>query len=368
MTHYIFRQYPALGQAAIAQELMKEGWFDQEGWTIASGGGKPVWFRDANNIEQELTVGGKSAKYSAAAAWKESYDRFVQYGRYTQMLMVEAKRGDPLRERYRALLKKAKLYKQRGSSASLPERDSDMGRSLRAGEILRQLDHYRTLTNFENHYWEADAYIYQEKGQSVPLAIQAQKNYFKADILWKEDPQSSIEHYEKWIEQWKRLLEKKRHFRDNTIIQEDCYEQQLKYLSRYQEHHKADLQKLLMTVAQAALVLPMVRPSPRVQIAEQVGLCASTGPGLWSKLVAFRPHPEVPLTLERMLTRDQKARIIKTKKIWGPLDSLDFDPDLVERVRFRIMYPGKQPPSRRRIPANMRRPPVRMPARGPQVR
>jgi hypothetical protein len=102
----------------------------------------------------------------------------------------------------------------------------------------------------------------------------------------------------------------------------------------------------------------------------QIGLCASPGAALWSSLVALHPRLELPVTLERLLTRDQKDRIIPTKNIWGPFDDGDFDPAVVDRVRMRIMYPGKKRPSQMppqmmknmpRDPRQMRMPPNRDP-------
>jgi hypothetical protein len=267
-------------------------------------------------------------------------------------MMPEAKAGDPLGMRFRELRQQAKLFKGR----------DEVGRRSggnRARQILNQLDHYRTMTNFKNHYWEADAYLYQEKGQSTPLALIAKKHYFQAEAIWKENPKESVDLYERWIEEWKRLLEKKPEFREDTTNQEDSYEQQLKYLRRYQEHHKAFLQWLFTKVASAGLILPVVRPSPARMELTQIGLCASPGTGLWSSLVAFHPRLELPVTLERMLARhkDQRDRIIPTKNIWGPFDGDEethfFNKDVVQRVRWRIMYPGKKPPMS--IPPEMRK-------------
>jgi len=163
--------------------------------------------------------------------------------------------------------------------------------------------------------------------------------------------------YQRWIEEWKRLLDKKPEFRMDTTNQEDSYEQQLRYLRRYQEHHKADLQKLFIQVASAGLILPVVRPSPARMQLTQIGLCASPGTGLWSGLVAFHPKLELPVTLERMLARhkDQRDRIIPTRDIWGPFDGTEkksyFDKAVVQRVRWRKMFPGKKPPSN--IPPEM---------------
>src|SRR5262249_34997519 len=159
-----------------------------------------------------------------------------------------------------------------------------------------------------------------EAGQKTPLALIAKKHYFQAEAIWKENPKESVELYQRWIEEWKRLLDEKPKFREDSTNQEDSYEQQLRYLRRYQEHHKDDLQKLFIKLASAGLILPVVRPSPARMELTQIALCASSGTGLWSSLVAFHPKLELPVTLERVLARhkDQRDRIIPTRDIWGP--------------------------------------------------
>jgi len=374
MTHYIFRQYPALSQSNVANLLAEEGWFDQLGWTIKSEVTRPVWFK-TGGTEEYLTVGAKDPRYSAAAAWKAYLDRFTQFGTSTRLMMPEAQAGTPLRKQYEALLQEEKLFKQR-PPGKMPEPDSPLGRSFRASEIIRQMKHYRTITNFKHHFWEGKAYTYYDEGKekrSTPLALRAKKHYFEANQLWTKTSQKlAIQKYELWARDWKRLLEKVPEYRDNSLVQEDSYEELLKYLRRWQDYYKDDLQKLFLKAAQSGLGLGQGQLT-------QLGVSPLPGPSLWSSLIAFHPRFRSPLTLEQMLTKNQKDRMIPTKNIRGLFDGAETDhptvpllaKDAIDRVRRRIMYhgkpvPGMQPDRARMsgMPANMRGAPQPVPPAG----
>jgi len=182
----------------------------------------------------------------------------------------------------------------------------------------------------------------------------------------------AIQKYELWARDWKRLLEKVPEYRDNSLVQEDSYEELLKYLRRWQDYYKDDLQKLFLKAAQSGLGLGQGQLT-------QLGVSPLPGPSLWSSLIAFHPRFRSPLTLEQMLTKNQKDRMIPTKNIRGLFDGAETDhptvpllaKDAIDRVRRRIMYHGKpvagMQPDRPRMsgmPANMRGAPQPVPPAG----
>ncbi len=304
MLHYIFRQYPAIAQENIAEGLAQEGWFDRDGWRIESRGFKPIWFSDAAGNERVLTVARNDPKYTSARAWELAYQAYLDFGRRTQLLMEDLPEGDPLRQRFDRLSKSAQHY-QDLLAKHRARRLADLPPGLRtpearAGElavaILGNMRQYRGLTNVRNHYYQAEA----ERGAR---AVAARKHYFLADKLWKEGSHDqSLALYEKWLTEWKQLLQEKEKFCADGNIQEESYEGQLRYFRRFQEHHKRRLKAVFIGLAGSAVGLP----------------------------------------LDGMLTRDQKDRIIPAKNIRGPLDEPGFfQPSTVSMVRERVMYPNR---------------------------
>jgi hypothetical protein len=321
MSHYIFRQYPAIAQENIALQLSQEGWFGQQGWTISSGGVKPVWFRDDQGEERAVTVAKNDSHYSSGKAFEDAFESVKQFGTHTGLIMPEADPGDPQGKRFRELQRKAKLFRALGRGrfrpADLPPR---LAESARANEILSSLNHNRTLTNFQARYWQLEA-------EKDPRAVAAHKHYFDAEKLWAEgERKEAIDKYVQWITIWKELLKKKPRYRNNELMQEDSYEQQLRYMRRFQDQEKDKLQNLFLGMVSFAVRPPML-PLPLIE----------------------------KMLKKKILTREQKARIIPTKNIYGPFDAGEtdnpeepfFSPHIIQRVRDKILYPGKK---RRRAP------------------
>lgn len=67
MATTIFRSYPARSQAYVAENLEKEGWFDEDGWLIT------------DLLDQETRV-GTDKKYHAGPAWNRAAERYRRFG------------------------------------------------------------------------------------------------------------------------------------------------------------------------------------------------------------------------------------------------------------------------------------------------
>jgi hypothetical protein len=402
MSHYIFRQYPALAQGYVAEQLAKEGWFDHRGWVITSRGGKPEWFFDSQGNERDVVV-GRSNKYSSARAWEKAFKLYSAYGKETRLLMIDqavewytdsVKRfgrllaagslsplrlppgphlrleaPPPLARDYITLSAQSDKfvdhYRERGivnPPTRLPaaEATPELVAGLRAHLILQALDHNRTITNFRNHYYQVDA-------ERTDLAVRARKEYYEAERLWVEpNHRLAIATYRKWIEGWKKLLVVKPQFRDNTNIEEESYENQLRFLRRFQDFKQQQLRQLFIGVAQSGLAQAGLPLNVSVLLANKPIKASSS-----ARLRKLRK--EDPSEWKRVQTQlakwekwrsDRRARIIPTKNIWGPFDGRDrfgrsfFDRNLVEQVRQKIMYPNQrkkvmQPPPGMRGPPNM---------------
>jgi hypothetical protein len=342
MTHYIFRQYPALAESRIAEKLAEEGWFDTQGWALASRGELTPWFTDANGSERKLVLAKGLSNYSSNQARRDAYRRLLDYGNETGLLMPELPAGNPLKKRYRKLEHQREMFLEQQDKRK-GQNDPALAEDARAALILERLDYYRRITNCRSHFYEF-------KAEQEPLAAQARKHYYEAEKLWDAgDRTGAMENYEEWIAQWKQLLERYPRYRENDVMQEDSYEQQLHYMRRYQEHHKEELKVLFLALAQSALRLPDLRVSPLRQGVATVGLGASPFLGAFQGLPWAQPKLDLPAGLPRLLTREQKDRIIPSKQIHGPFDGGEegnpdipfFDPDVVAKIRQRVMYPVK---------------------------
>jgi hypothetical protein len=307
MTHYIFRQYPALAQAGSAERLAKEGWFDGKGWKIASRGVKPIWFLDPNGNEREIVV-GDDARYSSGEAWKLAYQMFRAFGESTQLIMPDEKEGE-LKRRYDELKGQEQRFKvivrTQDQRAAAEAREG-----YKAAQILDSVRHYRQITNFPEHYFQAEA-------ERTPEAVAARKHFAEAERLWREaDAPQALALYAKWLREWKKLLTRKAEYRQDKLLQEESYEGQLKYLIRYQRHFKPVLRDLFTDAACRYLVKTPLGVQP-------------------------------PVLLPLLLTRDQRDRIIPAKSVTGPFDEdiekdiAFFDLDVIKDVRNKILYPGR---------------------------
>jgi hypothetical protein len=366
----------------VARKLAEEKWFDSKGWEIKTDGVKPVWFKkmatdrsgkpilknkkpysiDGKKVlyggkplpldgeklilaPDPVKVRGKTILYagkpswrevvvvvgtddghSAARAWDEAYAMFLQYGESSGLLMPEAREGE-LKKRYEALQNKSQKFKawsrrHGGNLNSLPPeaRTPELKSAYQAFSALQGMAHYRSISNFREHYYTADA-------ERQPEALAARKLYFEALNLEKEgDLRRAVDRYRFWIEAWKDLLTKKPQYRENAMMLEDSYRQQLRYVRRFQTLHEAELKALFLILAQNSHW-----PFNHLKV--------DARGRWWNREDRAR----------QWLTRDQKDRIIPTRNVWGPFDDVGedgdfFDPLVVARVRREVLYPGKKAP------------------------
>jgi hypothetical protein len=359
MSHYLFRQYPALAQQFIADQLAKEGWFGKElvetgegldmarpvidavngkwqlidpkefeekivntGWKIVNAR-ENQWFQGGVGIESAKEVVPTDPRYSAQNAWEQTYRLFQDYGEKTQLLMPDVKKG-PLAEDYKKLTKRAKrfndAYPNGPQSVNPQSLTGEMAASQRAANILQSLNHYRTITNFATHYHQAEA-----ERQDETVAIR--KLYYDATNDWETGKKiQAMAKFNRWLSKWTDLLAENPDFRANREVQEDTYEQQLRYFGKAQRFYgeqidpahpeKGGLLKyLFMETAQNGVWVPL--PNGR----------------------------RLALPLAAFLTKSQKDRMVPSKNVRGPFDEGFFDKDVIENVRQRVMYAGQPTPT-----------------------
>jgi hypothetical protein len=182
-TTAIFRNYPPRAQSYVAEELEKEGWFDEDGWLITD------WFRReggrggttdqfANGDKPEV---GKSDW--GVAAWSRAKEMWEQHGIRDKLHLTERERNSKERQAqfYQREYQVEKGLPPRSLDSAVEDRRSEadqklMQESFNAYKYLFLLEHYLNLTNFKNLYLRPQ--VEQEE-----KTVAARKAFFEARRL-----------------------------------------------------------------------------------------------------------------------------------------------------------------------------------------
>jgi hypothetical protein len=187
----IFLGFPARAQAYYADRLQKEGWFDEDGWTITD------WF------PEPVKVG--TNRYWSGNAWDKAFAMYQSHG---------TRHG---------------LYKTVEEQSSLTDQER------------ADYEYGNRLTNFSHFYYQCEVERARE-------AVTARKFFFLADRA-RTTPRKAIELYRNpaafgppstwfsanpsargWQQGWKKVLAEHDNFRHDSSVQEESYEYQVKYL------------------------------------------------------------------------------------------------------------------------------------------
>jgi hypothetical protein len=268
----IFRGYPARAQAYNAEVLEENGWFDEEGWLVRD------WFDRAGFGQEEFRVGTET-KYHAAPAWSRAFAMYHDLGVKIGLYFTPSE--------IRALDEQAALFRETFNYAknqappeSLPpdyRKNERVQASWKAQQKLFWKDSIGSMTNFPGHHAAAEA-------ERTPEAVLARKLFFKAERLrrFENDPEQALDLYAQAWPVWLTVLVRHPQFANQSNIQEDFYELQLKQLRLVQNQRGRELKAAIIGVAQAAL---------------------------W---------PSVPL--DDLLSSGEKNRILEVRNVQGLLD------------------------------------------------
>lgn len=217
----IYRNYPARAQAYFAEYLEKEGWFD-EGWAVGE------VFPDLPVPPTERVGAG-----TASEAWRRAHEMYMAYGRENGLYL------DPIE--FKNQEDKARLIVERyrlGPGAPPPELPPD---DRRKPELVESVGAYRQI-----HWYERDRnmtnypYFYSKtKVEALPQAVKARKLFFEADRLQKSaarlEDALALYRSPNALPAWRKLFEEYPDFARDSLIQEETYEVQLKYLELAEE-------------------------------------------------------------------------------------------------------------------------------------
>jgi hypothetical protein len=252
-TTAIFRNYPARAQSYAAENLEKEGWFDDKGWLITD------WFvhEDASgnrkdrfqNGEDPIVGGGTQW---ASNAWHRAFDMWKKHGEASKLYLSAReqenyeKESEFFRNEYNAqtFLPPVPLDPNREQRRTSEDRDR-MVRSHHAFSYMYWYKHYQTLTNFDHFYLRSQTEL-DEK------TIHARKAFFEARQLNRLGKRlEALEKYETppapgmpaTLTYWRDLLFNER-FGNDSQTEDDSYVIQLRYLRLMQETKGQDFKQV----------------------------------------------------------------------------------------------------------------------------
>jgi hypothetical protein len=283
MSVVLFRQYPALTQTHLCQNLQQEGWFDDDPWKI------PNWFEpngDRFSNGETATIRVHKADASEAQ-WDACARMWRKHGEANRLLfrdpveetnlLAKAERywendwegnkiprlGDPLRldptkelkieererlgpEQQRALLIEKTLKKLS------PERQEE----FKAALVIYELTVYRGISNFQHHYYtsrvegERDTIVARKQfAQATMLRYQASPE--RAMLIYLA-PNSMLAWRDKVLS-WPDYTTH-REYRNDTTIQEETMETQVDYGLLKDQYEQDIKQHILRNFASYALV------------------------------------------------------------------------------------------------------------------
>jgi hypothetical protein len=258
MALILFRGYPARCQEYIAEGLEEEGWFDEDGWLVRG------WFDTEPGLGDGEFFVGKEAKYHAQPAWDKTAIAYEKYGRENDMLFSPQAEADLNAEA--AAFREA--YKVNpGDVRELRADDrASLQKSWLAHHRLIWSVQNRGMSNFDDHYWAAQA-------ERTRDCIMARKLFHKADILRKIDlaPEQALECFDQAWPFFINVLLENPKFAGQSLVQEDAYEDLLRSIKLTQNQRSGMMKPAFQAVAQLGIwphvpIDPLLSPTDRQRI------------------------------------------------------------------------------------------------------
>jgi hypothetical protein len=331
MSIYIFRGYPARGQAYIGENLEKEGFFDKDGWQM-----KKAWFDG-----EEVRVGTET-KYWAQPAWERAYEMTRRYGLENGMYHTP--------EQFAELVRKADQFRLRmrwpmgqQPPTRIPNLPADAVEGFDAYRIGYWGKMYAQTSNFDARLWEAEV-------EKETDAVLAHKLFFLADRLrrFEDSPELALEKYEEAWPIWLDVLLTHPSFRrENSSMHEDTYEIELKYSRVLQKENDGKVfHPVLVGVAQTALWPPLpLLPTAELKTPHDWAVSAkevllSLGLANVPEVKEWLDGQMLPYEVRRSFAKETLDGMNLIRITRGPFQILVYDP-LATRDR---LDPKKDPP------------------------
>src|SRR5262249_23204593 len=118
--------------------------------------------------------------------------------------------------------------------------DPDVRESAKAHRRLFYHYQNRQMTNFDHHYYRANA-------ERDAKTVQGRKLFFEAEQFRRAaEPDQAMKKYEDAFTLWTEVLKKYNDFRQDGGIQDDIYEYQIHYLDLVQDNRLPNLRPILV--------------------------------------------------------------------------------------------------------------------------
>jgi hypothetical protein len=224
MVTVIFRDYPAQAQRFTAERLQDEGWYDVSGWAVPDD-----WFPGDRFPDGEPAVVGATRAWGREA-WQLTSELWRRFGVDNHMLLDPAEQNR-MEQRARNFAIKKHL-----TDASPPpmlredELDAEATEELKAWMFLRSLAQTKHLCNFDYHYNRANVEAMEE-------TIRARKIFFDAldAARLRNDEAEALRKYldPAAMKSWRNILLTNKIFRSDSLMQEQTFEYQLRFVDLY---------------------------------------------------------------------------------------------------------------------------------------
>jgi hypothetical protein len=362
MTTLIHRNYPARAQHYVATRLEEEGWFDDEGWPILD------WFPNNRFTNGEEARVGQGGPKWGLIAWGDAYQMWVKHGQRNHLIFD--RNTSPLEKSHdneayvRDLAEKFRT--QPGFNLAPGTRIPELSTEKMSDEVreeywayryIIEYDYYRNTTNYPH-------FLRTSKVEQDEITVTARKKLYQAEEQYLtasrrralEAYQEPVVPQEKWkdlspreewkklssLGLWKKVLEDNEDYRNDSAVQENSAEIQLKYVQLINEEegkkYRESLNGGMALVAVAGQI-------------GQSGVRFVLGPAEW-----------MPMTMSRASNQKWNVALIP-----GPFNVKDkkgkplVDPGMIEEVMKRKglfskpslqpMQAGGGPPTPAAVPA-----------------
>lgn len=298
----LFRGFPSLAQTRRAEQVEREGWFDQ-GWEVDHGKqGPDRWFPD------KVVVGEFSG---AKDDWEKAYRMWREHGERNGLYMDPA----PLA----ALRAKGELYRQT-FGVDLDKLDPRLKPEDFDGEMRESfIAHYKWVWYHNNAgLTRCGHFIAQAEAEKDPDAIAARAQFFEAIRRRKAAaPRDEVRRlYEAGFAKWLSVLDRYPVFRRDLDVQELNYRLQYRYLETLTDNQ--DPKQRAVRAVQEHLEKSQTNTKQLMLAPEMMAQLGASpaGPSLWLNV----------LTPGKLFERPK-----------GPFDGKDYiSPPAVERGRMRL--------------------------------
>jgi hypothetical protein len=254
---------------------------------------------------------GQETKNHPGPVWNKAYQMYLEYGAENGIHLTENDRQEleaqakPFREKHNNL----------APNVSIELRSDQMDKGYNAHETLRWSQHYRNMTNF-------DAHLYQAEAERDPQAVLAHKIFFQAEKARRTaSPATALRLYEQAIPLWMDVLLQYPNYAKVSSNQEDTYEVELKYLRHKQREKPEDFKKIAMGMWQAFQwpYVPLAGSVLAVSRQKEEDFVSQENDKAQKILVQW---PFIPW--EEYLARKEINKIIPIRTVRGPFDMTQY--------------------------------------------